>query len=226
MTTPHLLAFLHTSPAHVETFARLAAELDPSVPVTYDVDEELLARVLASGMTSDARESIQAAVRSLAERGARVILCTCSTIGGVAEETPGVAVPVLRVDRAMAEQAVASGRRVLVAAALASTFTPTLDLLAEEARLQHRPLDVVPLFCAGAWQHFQRGDVAAYAASIAERIRQVAAPKDAVVLAQASMAPAADVLQGSGLLVLSSPRLGVLAALQQYRTVRAVASNG
>jgi hypothetical protein len=82
------------------------------------------------------------------------------------------------------------------------------------------------VFCDGAWQHFQRGDHAAYAASIAERIRQVAAPNDVVVLAQASMAPAADWLQDSGLQVLSSPGLGVLAALQRYRTVRAVASNG
>jgi len=192
----------------------------------HEVDSQLLARVVAAGMTTDAVQAIQTAVRSLADRGARVVVCTCSTIGGVAEATPGVTAPVLRVDRAMAGQAVASGRRILVAAALASTVTPTLDLLAEEARLQHRPLDVVPVFCDGAWEHFQRGDAAAYVASIAGSVRQLATPTDTVVLAQASMAPAADLLRQSGLSVLSSPRLGVLAALQRYRSFRAVASNG
>jgi hypothetical protein len=159
------LTFLHTSLAHVARFSRLATELDASVPICHEVNEELLARaVAAGGVTPEGRAQIEQTVQTLAPQGACVILCTCSTIGGVAEITPvadGVAV--LRVDRAMAQEAVASGRRIVGAAALATTIEPTLARLAESQSIGRKRTQLVPLLCEGAWDLFTRNEQLAYA---------------------------------------------------------------
>jgi len=51
-------------------------------------------------------------------------------------------------------------------------------------------------------------------------LREGAAGFDCIVLAQASMAGAADLLQGLPIPVLSSPRIGMEAAVTAYRNLR------
>lgn len=215
------LTFLHTSPLHVARFASLAAELGPEVPVRHEVSESLLARVIsAGGMTPEVHADIERAVRAAADDGAAVVVCTCSTIGSVAENTDvGESAAVLRVDRAMAEAAVGTGRRIVVAAAVATTLEPTLALLAEVAGSRQLAPPLVPLLCEGAWGLFVLGDHEAYARSVADCIREHATATDVVVLAQASMTDAADYLRDAGIEVLSSPRLGVIAAIARFRAL-------
>jgi hypothetical protein len=219
-----MLAFLHTSERHVSTFENLVREIDPELTRRHEVREDLLeAARRASAITPAVRAATAEAVRSLLRAGARVVVCTCSTLGGVAES---IAVPaggsVLRIDRPMAERAVSSGRRILVAAALASTLSPTVELLRESAAQQKRAPDLVEILCDGAWHHFEAGDLSAYAARIAQVIAREALPGDTVVLAQASMAPAARALAHLEVTVLSSPRLGVEAAVSRYRALTEV----
>lgn len=91
------------------------------------------------------------------------MLCTCSTIGGIAEATvPENGIPVLRVDRAMAREAVRTGRRVVVAAALESTLAPTGALIEDESRLQERPIELSLRVVDGAWDALQSGGQDAY----------------------------------------------------------------
>src|SRR5262249_12230261 len=105
------LTFLHTSPVHIATFDRLVAEIAPEVPVRHMVDESLLSEARAAGaITPDLERRIHATLRDAIEQDAAVVLCTCSTIGGRAEDLGRVAgAAVLRVDRAMAERAAALG---------------------------------------------------------------------------------------------------------------------
>lgn len=85
----------------------------------------MLERARADGPAAVAG-AVRARVREAVDRGARAVLCTCSTIGGVAEAAgAGSGVAVLRVDRLMAAAAVAAGPRVVVLAALESTLGPT-----------------------------------------------------------------------------------------------------
>ena len=95
----------------------------------------------------EVRIATRAAVSALSGAGAKVIVCTCSTLGGIAEQSPPAGVLVLRIDRAMAERAVASGRRILVAAALASTLSPTVELLRQIAHESGRTLELVEVLC-------------------------------------------------------------------------------
>jgi hypothetical protein len=179
----------------------------------------VLTGAVGTGTVTDAmRVQTEAAVRALARDGATLIVCTCSTIGGVAEATPVEAgVRVMRIDRPMAEQAVASGRRIVVAAALPSTVGPTTDLIRQVAADAGRTPDIVELLCEEAWPHFARGDGPAYAAEIARAVAATARPDDIVVLAQASMAPATELIKARGIQAIASPELGTRAALEAYR---------
>ncbi|MFE5623106.1 aspartate/glutamate racemase family protein [Streptomyces virginiae] len=205
MTVPGL-TLLHTSPAHVPVFDALRDRHHPGAALRHLVVPELLDRARADGP-----RSVAPALRELlAAAGPGPVLVTCSTIGATAEAlAPALGAPVLRVDRPMAAAAVRTGPRIAVLAALASTLTPTAELLAEEAG--GRPVSVVPHLVPGAWESFEAGDTARYLSQVAEAADAVTGA-DVIVLAQASMAGAVDLVTTSTP-VLSSPGPGLAAAL-------------
>jgi hypothetical protein len=209
------LAFLHTAQPNVETFRLLVETIDPCIVATHAVLEGVLAGAVETGsVTERMRRETETAIGTLAADGATVIVCTCSTIGGVAEATTIPGVRVMRIDRPMAEQAVERGRRILVAATLRSTLPPTMALIRQVAIEAHRQADTAELLCGDAWPHFERGDRVAYAQAIADAVARVARDTDIVVLAQASMAGAAEFLRQRGIEALASPELGVRAAIE------------
>lgn len=221
---PPELVFIHTSPVHIATFDRLVAESGAAIPVRHVVAENLLESARRDGLTKALGEQVEDVVRHAANNAA-VVVCTCSSIGALAEAAEQAAgCPVVRVDRAMAEQAVRTGGRILVAAALASTRAPTEALLHEVAAQQQVEIELIPVDCSAAWQHFEQGDHAAYSAAIAEQLR-AAAPGDVIVLAQASMAGAAQACADLGIPILSSPQPGLNAALACYRQAVQSATN-
>ncbi|CAL9359111.1 hypothetical protein SUDANB105_00627 [Streptomyces sp. enrichment culture] len=209
-----MLALLHTSPVHVPVFDALRDAVRPGLPLSHLVHEDLLDRARRDGPEAVAGEVRDVVVRAVGD-GARAVLCTCSTIGGVAEAAAASAgVPVLRVDRPMAAAAVAAGPRIVVLAALESTLGPTAALIEEEGRRAGRAVEVGTLLVDGAWARFEAGDNEGYVglvAAAADAVSPVGA--DAVVLAQASMAPA-ERLTVTPLPVLSSPRPGFVAAAE------------
>jgi hypothetical protein len=209
------LAFLHTSPIHIDTFDRLLAEIAPSVAVRHIVDESLLDEARTAGMITPALEQrIAAALRDASAQDGAVVLCTCSTIGESAEAAgTRSGRMVLRVDRPMAERAVALGERILVAAALASTLAPTHALILDAAHMAGKSIELRELLCESAWAFFERDDLAGYAQTIADELRVGASDADVIVLAQASMAAAAPLCGDLGVPILSSPQLGLEAAL-------------
>ncbi len=204
------LTLLHTSPVHVPVFDALRDERHPGAVLRHLVVPELLDRARELGPAAVAGQ-----VREVLEGVGGPVLVTCSTVGAVAESLgPGLGVPVLRVDRPMAAEAVRRGPRIVVLAALASTLGPTGELLAEEAG--GRPVTVRSRVVAGAWERFEAGDAEGYLEAVA-RAADAVEEADVIVLAQASMAGAAR-LTRTGLPVLSSPAPGLAAALLRGRT--------
>ncbi|MFJ5259966.1 aspartate/glutamate racemase family protein [Streptomyces sp. NPDC088387] len=203
-----MLALLHTSPVHVPVFDALRDEDHPGLVLTHLVHEDLLDRARREGpeaVTGEVRDAVTRAV----DAGATAVLCTCSTIGAVAEAV-GAPVPVLRVDRPMAAAAVTAGPRIVVLATVESTLSPTAALVQEEARRARRPVHVRTRLVDGAWECFAAGDRTKYAHLVAEAADAVT-DADAIVLAQASMSPA-ERLTATAVPVLSSPRPGLAAA--------------
>jgi Asp/Glu/hydantoin racemase len=210
------LAFLHTAQVHVPTFERLVDEMAPGMRVRHLVQADLLADARVVG-TDDTGliARVHHAMHEAASSGAKVVVCTCSTIGAIAEQMPtGDAFKALRVDRAMADRAVRTGPRVLVVATVESTLAPTTDLVRSAAKNAGVTVRPSRLLVEEAWPYFEAGDTARYIETLAHAIRAKADAADVIVLAQASMAPVEDALAGIGVDVLSSPALGVRFALQ------------
>ena len=213
MTGP-TVGFLHTADVHVATFDALVAAHDPGARARHAVVPDLLAdaRRVATDTADLARRTL-AALTGLVDQGADVVVCTCSTLGPLVERLADrVRVPVLRVDRPVAREAVACGPVVGVVAALASTVGPTRDLLDDEAS-RSGGREVVAVVVPGAWDAFEAGDTDGYERRVEAAARGLAPGVDVVVLAQASMAGAADRLRDLGVPVLTSPGPAVRAAL-------------
>ncbi len=221
---PHedALAFLHTAQVHVPTFERRVREIAPDLRVRHAVREDLLADARVVGVDDAGLIArVHHAMHEAASSGATVVVCTCSTIGAIAERTAtGDAFKALRIDRAMADRAVRTGPRVLIVAALESTLAPTTALVlsaAQNAGVEVRPSQ---LLVEQAWSLFQSGDITGYVETLAGAIRAKADSADGtdvVVLAQASMAPVEKALADLGIDVLSSPAPGVRFAVQMAR---------
>lgn len=211
-----MISFLHTSPVHVATFDALLDELSPGMPRRHRVEEGWLEAARDHGMSAELSRTITDAMRELA--GGGVGVCTCSTIGGVAEAAGSDKAPTIRIDRALMQAALSHGGRPLVSMCLESTRAPTLDLLNDVARVQGCNASPIVVMCQPAWRHFEAGDMEAYARSIADTIKAEVRNDipDCIVLAQGSMAVAGSLLGDIGLPVLSSPRLGVLRALDLF----------
>ncbi|MFC8494231.1 hypothetical protein ACFUJU_26255 [Streptomyces sp. NPDC057235] len=233
MTPAGTLALLHTSPVHVPVFDALRDRHHPGLVLRHLVDEELLVRAREAGPGAVAG-SVAAVLAGAVADGADAVLCTCSTLGAVAEDAAAsLGVPVLRVDRPMAAEA-ARARRIVVVAVLRSTLEPTVALLAEESlpteesppteeapppeealspeESRWQPSPVTTVVVEGAWERFEAGDREGYLDAVAEAVDRVPVTAGGVVvLAQASMADAAG-RTSTPMPVLSSPRPGLAAA--------------
>lgn len=210
------IGFLHTAGVHVATFEGLVRAADADVACVHEVEPDLLERARRDGPTTEIAASILAMLERLVAQGTDVVVCTCSTLGPLAEALADrVSVPVLRVDRPMARAAVETGSRIAVVAALESTFEPTRALLTDEARRRGLSPTIVDVCVPQAWAAFESGNSDGYLRQIADAARSVAADVDVIVLAQASMMGAAAACNDLPTPVLASPVLAVRHALSQ-----------
>ena len=205
------LACLHTVQSNAAVFDAAARTLGLDAgTLRHTVRTDLLADAERDGgLTPEIRERAGQALLALCE-DADAVLLTCSTVGPAAQAVAETApVPVLRVDAALAAEAVREGGTVVALCAVETTMAPTRALFEEAARATGAAVEVrlVP----GAWAAFKAGDRHGYFAAIA------AASDDAarngatrVALAQASMAGAAELCREKP--PLTSPEVGLEAA--------------
>jgi Asp/Glu/hydantoin racemase len=213
-----VIGFLHTSPTHRAPFDALVAELGPGIETAVVVDEELLSQARQLGFDHrQVQAGIADALQELERLDAVVVVCTCSTIGQQAEVVGRKRNQrVLRVDRPMAEAAVAIGSRIAVVAALESTIGPTRALIEDVAQDRRIQVDVSTVLDEQAWGLFESGHRAEYLQAIARTCESIDDSVDVIVLAQASMAEAINSLT-TKTPVLVSPRLAVAAAVALVR---------
>jgi Asp/Glu/hydantoin racemase len=151
--------------------------------------------------------------------GADAVLVTCSSIGPAVPLARQVFdFPILRVDEAMAEQAVSVGSRIGVLATLSTTLEPTVALLHDVAAARSRSIQVEPCLCDGAFEAVLAGDHATHDRIVSEALLGLADRVDVVVLAQASMAGLLERLPPGDLAcpVLSSPESAVRRAREIF----------
>ncbi len=213
------LAIIHTTPVTVEPLKALAQEMIPGCEIINFVDDSILPQLAANGGNVDdiAERWIQYA-RFAEQAGAGCILNACSSVGELtAKAQPHVSVPIVRIDEAMAEEAVRLGSRIGVAATLPTTLKPTMALLREKAEQAGKPVDLVPMLAAEAYRKLLGGDKEGHDEAVAAALAELIGTVDCVVLAQASMARVLarlpERLRGR---FLSSPRLGMERVKQRW----------
>lgn len=217
------LALVHTSPTLAPLFNELTARLMPDARILHFVDESLIKNTIVSGYLEKATiRRVISLIGSTFDAGADAALVTCSSIGPAVDLAAELHDrPVLRVDRPMAEKAVAGGRRVGVAATLSTTLQPTADLVRTVATEAGKDIEIVEQLCEGAFDAVMAGDGATHDRLVGEGLTGLKGV-DAIVLAQASMARVLDTLPGDALSapVYSSPELGVARARDVLRAAR------
>lgn len=197
------LTLIHTAEVHVASFASLA----PNANLSQIVRSDWLSRA-QDGIDDSLRNEIISTIASLEGP----VLCSCTTIGEVAE-TAGAT----RIDWPMMQQAAQTGGPVLMAYCLDSTRSPSSALLRRAFSEIGEPPDFTLLNLTDLWHLFETGDMTAFAEAITAAVLAALAthPKtSAVVLAQASMKEAgpnmAPLLE---IPVLTSPEIALQALL-------------
>lgn len=202
-----IIACLHTAAGNIAVFD---AACPPGVTLTHTLREDLLADAeAAGGLTDEIAQRTARALEALATPDVDAVLLTCSTVGPGAA-LARAAIPVLRVDSALAEEATRGGGHVVVLCAVEITIEPSRQIFAEAAARHGATLDVrlVP----GAWAAFRGGDPARYHALVADAADAAFAEgASQVALAQASMTGAAALAKGRK--PLASPPVGLAAAM-------------
>jgi len=120
-----------------------------------------------------------------------------------------VSVPVLRVDEAMAEQAVELGKKIAVVATVASTVEPSCNLVSQKAAAAGKDVEVIPYLVDGAmWALIHEGQEK-HNRLVKDTVIKAAEECDVVVLSQGSMVVLLPELTDIKKPVLSSPEMGV-----------------
>lgn len=215
------VGLLHTVPALAATFDTLLTEQLPDAEFVHIADARLLRTAIREGVTDAVRASVAGHLAQLVDSGADAILVTCSSIGEAAEEAGArLAVPVVRVDAAMARDAVArataaggSTAHIAVLATNTATIGPTTRLVQREIDRARAAGDAAEVtvdstVVDGAAAARAAGRPEEHDRLVAEAVAAAAEDADVIVLAQASMADAAA-LAAVSIPVLTSPTGGV-----------------
>lgn len=206
------IAAVYTGAALLAPLSSLLKEMLPDYGVINLLDDALIGEVIEAGGTTQAvRRRLLAYYQTLSENGADLILNTCSSIGEVVYEArPFVPVPIVRIDDAMAKEAVSRYKRIGVIATLSTTLDPTINLVYRWSKRLDKPVTAVKGLADGAFAALNAGDAEGHDRGILETAGKIAGDCDVILLAQASMERMEKTLaEALGKPVFSSPRRAI-----------------
>jgi len=185
----------------------------PDCRVISIIEDALIQDVIRAGrVTPEITRRLVRYYLAAEDTGADLIFNTCSSIGDVAIMARNlVTIPLVKIDDAMAAEAVRIGMRVGVLATLQTTLAPTVRLVRAQAEKAGRTVSVVEGLAKGAFEALVARQAEKHDELVASAAERVAGQADVIVLAQGSMARMEEALaKRTGKPVLSSPRRGVL----------------
>lgn len=214
------LGFVHTSVTLVPLFQELSNKFLNGAETFNIVDDSLIKDVIRKGKLMPITAArVVSHVQAAESAGADVILVTCSSIG-VAIETAATLsnVPVIRVDQAMADEAVRISSKIGVIATLSTTLEPTSDLVKRRAELAGKNVTISSKLCEGAFEALMGGDAAKHDEMVSSALKELMQEVDVIVLAQASMARVVDGLSADEKVVpiLASPAIAMKKLAELY----------
>lgn len=206
---------LHTSTALLERVKELWASYEVPGRLVNLIDDSLIWEVIENdGPTVEVRRRMLKMAQAAEDLNPDYIFSTCSSVGYVADIISELTnVPVIKIDRPMAQNAVAAvsaGSKIGVLATLPTTLPPTCSLVSEEILASGKTIELQQFVAEGAFQKLMAGDRSAHDEIVISKAKDIASEIDALVLAQGSMALLeARLIEQTGIPVFSSPELGV-----------------
>ena len=205
---------IHTAMPMVEPTRELFKKHLPDVRLINIMDESLIQDIIRVGdVPVSVKKRLISYYYAAIDAGADVIFNTCSSVGDVALLAKELFdIPLVKIDDAMAMEAVETASRIGVLATLPTTLGPTVRLLRHFARLMNKNVAITEGLAEGAFEAVLAGDQSKHDQLILEAAKNMASKVDLFVLAQGSMTRMENQLADStGKKVLSSPERGVLA---------------
>ena len=215
--TPPRIALIHATPLAIEPIGNAFQRLWPQARTTNLLEDSLAPDLAAEGrLTERMIERFLTLSRYVHGCGADAILFTCSAFGP-AIEACAAAIPVLKPNEAMLDEALSAGSRI----GLIASFGPSIPALNTEledmARARGQKITVASRTVAPAWTALQKGDAETHDRLVAEAAAELM-PCDALVLGQFSMASAARRIQPqAGCTILTSPDSAVVRLKQRLQ---------
>ena len=189
------ITLVHATPLAVEPVLESFERLWPEAVAHSVLDDGLTAALETAPETLNPRFEALACYAQLA--GADAVLFTCSAFGAAIDAARhAVALPMLKPNEAMFDDALQAGSRV----ALVATFEPSIASMAQEfsaaAHAAGRQAELMTVYVPGAFAALEAGRGEEHDRLIAQAVAALP-PHDAVMLAQFSMARAAAAAAGS-----------------------------
>lgn len=201
------IGVIHTTQATVQSTTDLIKENIKNVQVMNILDDTILVDMATENNIEYVRKRWIKYAEILKDMGAVAILSACSTVGPFVEEADKlIDIPVLRIDDAMAEEAVKKGNKITVIATFKPTLGPTTDLI----RRKGSNLSIKTILIDEAYRELSLGNIEKHNKLIVDTVRKEIENTDVIVLAQASMATAlSDCSDLNTNKILTSPLLGI-----------------
>ncbi len=203
---------IHTFLYSVEDLKKLFAELVPEVEMINVIDDSLLREVLANGgPTPGVIRRICSYAQQLEAMGCDMILNQCSSVGEVADiAQKTISIPYVKVDGAMAKEAIAKGRKIGVVATAFTTLGPSVRLIENTVKEMGADNVVNSCFAEGAYDALLKdNDKPKHDRILMDTIDKACAENDVVCLAQGSMISLVEKCKDKPVPVLHSFRSGV-----------------
>jgi hypothetical protein len=188
---PKRIVLVHPTPLALPPVDEAFKRLWPAAQVLNLLDESLYADVGANGeLTPALYARLASLLRHAQASGADGIVFSGSTFGPAVEEgRKGMKVPVLRIEEAMMDEAIARGGSILVVSTQKRAMPVVRGTLDAAARRAGKLPEIKEIWVEGARDALNSGDHDRHDLLIAEQAA-AAGDFDTVVLSMISMAPA------------------------------------
>lgn len=204
-------AIFHTTSVTIAPLQALTKQIMPEVEIVNIAEDGMIRDVMKNGGPTPVITARIASYILCAEKAdCKVFMTACSSIAEAVESCQILtAMPLTRIDLAMAEEAVKTGERISVVATVETTLKPTLNLIARKAAEKSRRAEITRWLIPEAYTALLGGDAATHDRLVREALRKAAASSDVIVLAQASMGRVLGLMEPLSVPVLTSLELGI-----------------
>ncbi len=207
------IAFVHTVSPLISEFNKLGAELLPGTQFVHILDELILEHIhQQGGVTQEDTARLRSHIDSAVQIRAEAVVVTCSVLSACIDEIrPTVDIPIVKIDEALVEMAVATGEKIGMLATNPTTLKPSAQILYDEATRIGKTITVIPMLVEHAFDAIRKGDGETHDRLVKQALMEFASQVDVIVLAQASMARVLNLIPENerGVPILSSPHLAI-----------------